>query len=400
MRLMRYVALANGAAVALLGHFAPPTNAPVERLLSNVGAYVKSHPQDANGYYTLGRIHYLAFELNATTLDYWDGEPIRPMAGALPGRAVDAGRHARGLTETERATHLSEALRLLKKSVELEPANGLYELGLACIYEDGASGANASEWREEATRHYLAAFQLSIDHDEKLQTMPVHGIRELVSYEAGESYSRLVRQRGIRPAEPVQIVGEVPERYSEARILKLVEAKIAKLQRLPRGGITPIVLSLRSGVSLADLLAPATHVTFDLDGTGRAQSYPWLQSEAAFLVWDPEHNGRITSGRQLLGTVTWWMFWEDGYHALAALDDDQDGWLTGRELAGLSLWFDRNQNGASDPGEVIPVEQAGIVALAVRAEGSDGRCLMNVQGVRFKDGRLLPSWDWVAAPRE
>ncbi|HEY2015841.1 MAG TPA: hypothetical protein VGH38_20200 [Bryobacteraceae bacterium] len=69
------------------------------------------------------------------------------------------------------------------------------------------------------------------------------------------------------------------------------------------------------------------------------------------------------------------------------------------ELAGLSLWFDKNQNGISDPEEVIPVPQAGVEALAVRADAWDGQSPMNMRGVRLKDGRVLPSWDWVATSR-
>jgi len=46
------------------------SNAPVQRLVFNVEAYVETHPEDANGYYRLGRIHYLAFTLRAKRLDY------------------------------------------------------------------------------------------------------------------------------------------------------------------------------------------------------------------------------------------------------------------------------------------------------------------------------------------
>jgi tetratricopeptide (TPR) repeat protein len=37
---------------------------------------------------------------------------------------------------------------------------------------------------------------------------------------------------------------------------------------------------------------------------------------------------------RLFGTVTWWMFWNDGDHALDALDDERDGRLRGAELHG------------------------------------------------------------------
>ena len=50
-------------------------------------------------------------------------------------------------------------------------------------------------------------------------------------------------------------------------------------------------------------------------------------------------------GLQLFGSVTWWLFWEDGYAPLAALDDNHDGRLEGAELKGIAIWFDRNGNG-------------------------------------------------------
>ncbi|MBT3202234.1 MAG: hypothetical protein HN350_20220, partial [Phycisphaerales bacterium] len=51
-----------------------------------------------------------------------------------------------------------------------------------------------------------------------------------------------------------------------------------------------------------------TAVRFDLDGDGRAQSWPWVKPTTGILVWDPSGQGRITSGQQLFGSVTIWMF--------------------------------------------------------------------------------------------
>jgi hypothetical protein len=41
--------------------WAIPPIVPVNRLVANATAYVKENPTDANGYYVLGRIYYLAF---------------------------------------------------------------------------------------------------------------------------------------------------------------------------------------------------------------------------------------------------------------------------------------------------------------------------------------------------
>jgi hypothetical protein len=82
------------------------------------------------------------------------------------------------------------------------------------------------------------------------------------------------------------------------------------------------------------------------------------------------------------------------------LDDDRDGWLTAGELDGISAWFDRNANGRSDEGEVVPVTRLGIVGVGVRPTGRDGEALMHETGIRLEDGQTVPSYDWVAPPAE
>jgi hypothetical protein len=63
----------------------------------------------------------------------------------------------------------------------------------------------------------------------------------LISYEAGQSYARLVRER-------------MPSR-AEVERLSQVEKHVSELEKKPTGGfITPIVLALRPSASLAELL--------------------------------------------------------------------------------------------------------------------------------------------------
>jgi hypothetical protein len=164
--------------------------------------------------------------------------------------------------------------------------------------------------------------------------------------------------------------------------------------------ITPLIFSMEAARPLEDLLDPSRRVRFDLAGDGRPAVWPWLRPGTALLVWDPAGTGRITSGRQLFGSVTWWVFWGHGYEPLALLDDDGDGWVAGRELAGLAVWRDRDGDGRSDPGEVIPAAQAGIARLAARPDGHYGRILWNPRGLATTDGRLLPTYDWTPTPLE
>ena len=127
---------------------------------------------------------------------------------------------------------------------------------------------------------------------------------------------------------------------------------------------------------------------------GRSRSAP----SAPILVWDPEQSGAITSGRQLFGDATWWMFFRDGYEALDALEDDRNGWLYGAELAGLAIWRDADGDALSGPREVVAFECLGIAALAARPDTIDGLAPGAREGLLLGDGRRLPTWDWVAEP--
>jgi len=120
-----------------------------------------------------------------------------------------------------------------------------------------------------------------------------------------------------------------------------------------------------------------------------------VHSATAILVWDPGKSGRIESGLQLFGSVTWWMFWKDGYQPLAALDDNGDRWPSGEELQGIAVWRDSNGNGISELGEVVPVRSVEITRIAVRASRIGAGAPFNPRGMYLNDGTVLPTYDWV-----
>ena len=132
--------------------------------------------------------------------------------------------------------------------------------------------------------------------------------------------------------------------------------------------MTPIAVPLRDGLVARDLEDRDAAVAFDADGSGLNRPWTWVTKDAGWLVYDPKGRGEITSGLQLFGNVTFWLFWENGYHALASLDDDGDGELTGDELKGLAIWHDAGHLGVCDPGEVKPLSAYGIVAVSCRFE--------------------------------
>ena len=58
------------------GRFMLPTVAPVDRLIKNTTAYINENPQDTNAYYTLGRIHYLAFVNKSGLIGVYESEAL------------------------------------------------------------------------------------------------------------------------------------------------------------------------------------------------------------------------------------------------------------------------------------------------------------------------------------
>lgn len=161
-------------------------------------------------------------------------------------------------------------------------------------------------------------------------------------------------------------------------------------------------------------LATSTIVSFPLEPGKVGVRWEWRGSrDAPLLVYDPEHKGRITSAHQLFGP---WTFggkrvasleqgsaqsWSSGFEALAELDHNHDGQVSGQELQPLGLWFDENRDAISQPGEVKSITEAGIVALRVAFERTDpktGDLISSVGYDRLVDGKIVsgPTVDWIA----
>jgi len=253
--------------------------------------------------------------------------------------------------------------------------------------QQSVAGLLEEEWKRAALEPAYAAFERAINEDLQIKREPLRGLMALASYEAGKMYLRLVDELGIA------------DDADAAKRVERIKEGISRLEAKPENNaITPIVFSVDDHRSLDQLLAPETHVDFDLDGDGEVETWPWVRPDTAILVWDPDRTGEISSGRQLFGSVTWWLLFSDGYRAMDVLDDDRNGWLEGRELRGLALWFDRNSNGASDPGEVEPIENTPVEALATRPTTQSRSAPANPAGLRLTDGRTLPTYDWVTSP--
>jgi hypothetical protein len=269
--------------------------------------------------------------------------------------------------------HLDRAIKLYEEAIQLEPDDLRAQLGHAWLLsQTDQKSASAAELRKVIEKAWVK------EKDLKSGGFGGHAV-------TGEAAGYLI---------PL-----LNQQTDKDEIATLTE-RADKLRKLPRP-VTPIAVPLRDGLAARDIEARGSRVAFDADGTGLKKRWSWVTRDAAWLVHDPGHSGKITSGLQLFGSVTFWMFWETGYDALAALDDNRDGQLIGRELEGLALWHDANGNGVSEPGEVQPLSRHGIVAVSCRFERDSthpDRIAFSKSGVTFADGRTRPTFDLVLHP--
>jgi len=257
-------------------------------------------------------------------------------------------------------THYREALRR-------EPDHLPAQLGLAWCLDQAKSKAAVEEYRKALA----LAWKYEKDQSSILE---VSWVEEIARY--------------LLPLlDPVGDKAEIEQ-------IKSYAATMGMKSR----GMTPILVPLADHLPLKDLVNPTAGVAFDLDGSGIARHWGWITPKAAWLVYDPTEQGKITSGLQLFGSVTFWVFWHNGYEALGALDDDGDGVLTGKELRGLALWEDRDSNGISAPDEVIPLAAAGVTALSTESVRHGTGIPYSPSGVRFLDGSFRPTYDWTTTP--
>jgi hypothetical protein len=167
-----------------------------------------------------------------------------------------------------------------------------------------------------------------------------------------------------------------------------------------------------------DIEREVSFVDFPLRPTLADAWYTWKASaRAPLLVYNPSHDGKITSGTQLFGPWSFGgkaaaslengtpagapRFWDNGFEALGSLDRNRDGVVSGEELVPLALWFDRNQDGKSQAGEVVSLESVKVRALYyrnVRRDERNGNIIADLGFTREVNGRIEngSSVDWFA----
>jgi tetratricopeptide (TPR) repeat protein len=348
---------------------------PVERLAKNLDEALKKDPKNVQAILNLGRLHAMAFSLRAEEVPVNAKMPDNLWFGYTP--PLVPFRTIAKIEDQERLkaaqAHLEAAVKLYAEAVKLAPDDQRAQLGYGWLLSQ-------TDKKADAIAVLRKVVEKAWDKEKDLKTLGLGG--HTITGEGGEYLVALLD----------------PEK-DKAEIATLKE-RVAQMKNLPRP-ITPIAVPLRAGLTAADLEDRNASVTFDADGTGLRKKWTWTTKDAAWLVHDPKHTGKVTSALQLFGNVTFWLFWETGYDALTALDDNRDGQLTGAELESLSLWHDANGNGIAEPGEVKTLAEWGIVSLSCQFERDakhPDRIAFSKPGVTFKDGSTRPTFDLVLHP--
>jgi hypothetical protein len=387
--------LALALATTAQAKWARPPHAPVKRLLTNTRAYIKDHPKEADAWFVLARINALAYQLEATELFVTNAVP-KGQTKKLPELSRLASvfeTDGAKVAKKDRDAYLHDGVDAYRKAIALDDRKALYFNGLGSLLVEGVddlagpqkkAGAVVPARRkvlEEALDAYRHAFDLDVDAALAAPSNMLSMTEPHPAVEAGEALHDIAKKLG--------------DEAKHKDLLARVDDATRKVKAKPGGPITPIVLRTDGAAeSLSALLDPARTVAFDLDGDGAVESRPWVSPGTALLVWDADGDGRIDSGRELIGSVTWWIFWRDGYRVLDALDDDRDGQLTGAELDGLALWTDADGGAVSDPGELATLAAAGIEALSTRAEAVDAGSPWTRRGALVRGRGWVPTWDW------
>jgi len=352
-------------------------NVPIDRVIANLESQLRATPDDLQARLNLARVHAMAYADKSGTARVTTGRSAGrpagvPWLGIDPGsfRQVSVKPAADAADRARAAAHLAAAIAAYDEVLRRDSGQVVAKLGRAwCIEQTGDRAAAIAAYRD--------AFAAAWNRESAGGLPEVQNLTPVTVEIAGYLVPLLDPQ------------GDAPE-------IDDIRAKSGRLSQAMRTRpITPIVVPLGSRTALRDLVDRRASVAFDADGSGLRRRWSWITPDAGWLVFDKHHRREVTSALQWFGSVTFWLFWDNGYAALRALDDNGDGELRGIELEGLAIWRDANGNGVSEPREVQPLDRWNIVALTTRFSSVDDpdALAMAPAGVEFRDGSTRPTYD-------
>ena len=127
-------------------------------------------------------------------------------------------------------------------------------------------------------------------------------------------------------------------------------------------GGDPLLLDLDGDGLELNAQVKGRSTLFDTDGDGFLEPTGWVRGDDGILVRDLNGDGVINDASELFGTTT-----DDGFTVLAAEDSNADGVIDANDAiyADLKVWQDANEDGITDPGELMTLQEAGIASISL-----------------------------------
>ncbi|HEX4997232.1 MAG TPA: hypothetical protein VFY29_03345 [Terriglobia bacterium] len=363
---------------------------PIERLIRNIETLAADNPQNADILFNLGRVHAMAFAKKleakdpvevvgpgANAVQPWFGIGQNPIVPPTVVNSTDAAR----LKEAK--NHIDAAIDAYRRGVALNPKDLRAKLGYAwCIDQSGDRAKAVTAYRQVIAEAWAT---------EQRSAKPTETTGQTGGSTAGfgESPTYLT-------AEAARYLLPLLDREKDHDEIVTLQDRMQILNAARIFFVTPIAIPLSDSARPETFLDGNARVSFDADGSGLPNRWTWITPDAAWLVHVPKKSYPVTSALQLFGSVTFWLFWENGYEPMNALDDNRDGILSGTELEGLGLWRDANRNGIAEEGEVKSLAEWNIVSLNCAHQDSSNRrdyVAFSQKGVTFKGGHTRPTWD-------
>ena len=357
-------------------------NVPTERVIANLERRLAGDPSDVSNWINLARAHAVAWATKSGTqpvlTQAYGSHHVGDPAGNVPNGSF---QHVRIVPTNDpemlkaAREHLVHAITAYREALRRDASNVIARLGLAWCQDQAGE-------RPQAIAGYRAVLKTVWPSDSASPGLLLGGPAPTTAEVAGYL---------LRLLDPV----------TDAAEIATLKDHLNELDRLPRL-ITPILVPLDDDATLSDLIDPQAQVWFDADGSGSPRRWSWIRPRAGWLVFDRSGQGRISSALQWFGSVTFWLFWSNGYEPLRSLDDNGDGRLTGRELDGVAVWSDKNANGVSERGEVRSAASLGITALScsyVRLDDDPALAAWSPTGVTLANGRTRSTYDVLLYPR-
>ncbi len=130
--------------------------------------------------------------------------------------------------------------------------------------------------------------------------------------------------------------------------------------------VDPLVLNL-SGSQLSLISLANSQVSFDFGETGYQVRTGWVGPTTGILINDANGNNQVDGDSELFGSAT-----QDGFDALAALDQNGDGKIDAQDqgFANLRVWTDLNSDGVQQTGELFSLADLQIASIGLNRTSS------------------------------